>query len=208
MASTPVTMLAPFGSRECTGTELQDRVCKAGGIGPLLAVIDTPLAKQPLVAQATHALAMLAKHNLANQDAIATAGGIRPLVEQLNVTRPDGENQNTPLSQANAALALTWICHRHEENQSAVADLGGVAQLGVLLKRGSAENVVEAEAAGALWSLAEDHEANKGAIASAGAIATLCELRACHSSSAPPWMQPPWIETVWRLASLEATRVA
>lgn len=45
----------------------QDAIAKSGGIGPLLAAISSPTSKQPLVAEATHALAMLAKGHRANQ---------------------------------------------------------------------------------------------------------------------------------------------
>ena len=157
----------------------QDAFAKAGGIGPLLAAVSSPTSKQPLVAQATHALAMLAKGHRANQDAIATMGGLKPLVEQLQPSRPDG-GQNTPLSQANAALALGSICRKNEENQTAVAELGALSQLGTLLRTNNNseanKGLVEAEAAGALWALADGHEANKVSIAGSGAIATLCGL--------------------------------
>ena len=175
------TQAAAVLSQLCMGVNgrhrrrTQEAITKAGGIGPLLAAVDTALAKQPLVAQATHTLAMLARANRANQDAIATHNGIRPLVEQLLPTRPDGDS-NTALSQANAALALTWICRSNTANQHAVAELGGITQICVLLKRGAPDGLVEAEAAGALWSLADANEANKATIANSGAIVTLCDL--------------------------------
>ena len=155
----------------------QDAVVKAGGVGPLLAAIDTPLARQPLVAQATHAIAMLARHNRPNQDLIAEHGGLRPLVEQLQPVRPDGES-NTQQSQASAALALMWLCHQHTANQTAAVELGAISQLCVLLRCNSEGGGVEAEAAGALWALADGHAENQVSIASAGAIPTLCELLA------------------------------
>ena len=161
----------------------QDAITKAGGVGPLLAVIDMPRARQPLVAQATHTLAMLARGNSANQEVIALHHGLRPLVEQLLPSRPDGES-NTPLTQANAALALTWMCRHNLANQSAVADLGGLAQLCGLLKRGSPNFIVEAEAAGALWALTECNAMNKAAVASSGAIVALCELLDAKSERA------------------------
>ena len=161
----------------------QDAIAKAGGVGPLLAVIDMPRARQPLVAQATHTLAMLARGNSANQEVIALHHGLKPLVEQLLPSRPDGES-NTPLTQANAALALTWMCRHNLANQSAVADLGGLAQLCGLLKRGSPNFIVEAEAAGALWALTECNATNKAAVASSGAIVALCELLDAKSERA------------------------
>ena len=162
----------------------QDAITKAGGVGPLLAVIDMlPRARQPLVAQATHTLAMLARGNSANQEVIALHHGLKLLVEQLLPSRPDGES-NTPLTQANAALALTWMCRHNLANQIAVADLGGLAQLCGLLKRGSPNFIVEAEAAGALWALTECNATNKASVASSGAIVALCELLDAKSERA------------------------
>ena len=66
----------------------QDSIAKAGGIGPLLALVESRY--QPVIWTATHTLAMVARTNRANQDTIASMGGIRPLVELLNGSRPDG----------------------------------------------------------------------------------------------------------------------
>ena len=167
----------------------QDAVAKAGGVGPLLAVIESPQTKQPLVAQATHALAMFARGHRANQDSIAQMGGLKTLCDQLQTSRVDGNGQNTPLSQASASLAINTICHNHLPNQTTVADLGGLAQLGMLMQRRGESNThvmnpampylslsVEAEAAGAMWSLCDLHDANKVAAASAQVIPTLCGL--------------------------------
>ena len=127
---------------------------------------------------------MLAKGHTANQDAMATMGGLKPLVEQLQSSRPDG-GHNSTLSQANAALALGTICRKNEPNQSAVAELGALSQLGTLLRTSNgSKGMVEAEAAGALWALADGHEANKVSIAGSGAIATLCGLMAMSTERA------------------------
>ena len=68
------------------------------------------------------------------------------------------------------------ICRASQPNQDAVADLGGVGQLVVLMKNGSDE--VRTEAAGAIWTLSEGNPANKVSIASAGGIPPLVQLLA------------------------------
>lgn len=161
----------------------QDALARAGGIAPLLSAIESPHSKQPLVEQATLALAMVARTNRANQDTIAAMGGLRALVDQLNSSRTEG-GSNTAAAQAYAALAIKHICRGHVENQTAVADLGAVAQLCALIRPNTSainhdsheRSQIEAEAAGALWILSEGHETNQTAIAGAGAIATLCQL--------------------------------
>ena len=108
-----------------------------------------------------HALACVARSNRANQDTIATYGGIKPLVELLNASRPDG-GHNGPTVQANAALALTYVCRGHTANQTTAAEYGCLGQLGVMARGGGrGDGAVEAEAAGALWALSEGHDANK-----------------------------------------------
>ena len=191
-APSPQIQAAAALSALCQGADggkhrrkTQNAVAKAGGIGPLLQLIDSRY--QPLVAQATHALAMVARSNRANQDTIAIQGGIRPLVELLQSSRPDGSH-NTPATQANAALAINAICRHHEANQQTVVEYGGLAQLAVLVRATGKDTVlggpVEAESAGALWALADKNEPNKASIASAGAIGTLCQLLGASSERA------------------------
>ena len=77
-----------------------------------------PLAKQATSAGFMHAVAQVAKANRANQDAIASMGGIRPLVELLNTQSASGEGGMHGLRlwavrlQANAALALAAVTAR------------------------------------------------------------------------------------------------
>ena len=78
--------------------------------------------------------------------------------------------------QAMAALALADVCKANRDNQDAVADLGGVAQLVVLLRSGA--DGVKAEAAGSIWALSDANAANKVSFASAGAIGPIVELLA------------------------------
>jgi vacuolar protein 8 len=162
----------------------QNAISKAGGIGPLLAMMNAVPVVHEAVAESVKAIAEVARRNRANQDQIAQMGGIKPLVELVQ------KGHAPDFVQQNAALALTEICRRNEPNQTAVQDLGGIGQLVVLLKN-SGKSSVEAEVAGALWTISVNHAANKVSIASAGAIATLCGLLASpneraqsHASSA------------------------
>lgn len=97
----------------------QDAIAKAGGIGPLLQLVESRY--QDVCAAAVHALACVARSNRTNQDTIASYGGIKPLTELLQPSRPDGAH-NTPIVQANAALALTYICRGHTDNQTTAAE--------------------------------------------------------------------------------------
>ena len=79
-------------------------------------------------------------------------GGVKPLVELLQPSRPDG-GYNHVQTQANAALALSCVCRNHLPNQTTVSEYGGLAQLGVLMRQGGGSRgdtmgvgVVEAEA--------------------------------------------------------------
>ena len=162
----------------------QNAISKAGGIGPLLAMMNAVPVVHEAVAESAKAIAEVARRNRANQDQIAQMGGIKPLVELIQ------QGHAPDFVQQNAALALTEICRRNEPNQTAVQDLGGIGQLVVLLKN-SGKSSVEAEVAGALWTISVNHAANKVSIASAGAIPTLCGLLASpneraqsHASSA------------------------
>ena len=58
--------------------QVQDAIRVAGGVRPLLALIESRYPHAQL--EAVAAFAMLAKNNPANQDAIAEAGGLPPLV--------------------------------------------------------------------------------------------------------------------------------
>ena len=165
----------------------QEAIAKAGGIGPLLQLVESRY--QDVIAAALHALASTARSHRENQDAVATYGGIKTLTELLQPNRPDG-GLNTPAVQANAALAIMHICRGHTANQTAAAEYGCLGQLGVMAKGGTtlaakiSESTMEAEAAGALWALSEGHKANKVSIAASGAIVTLCHLLGSPSERA------------------------
>ena len=146
----------------------QDAISKAGGISPLLAMVECSPVVVKAVAESVKCLAEVARRNRANQDTIAWMGGIKPLVELLNGSHHEEV-------QANASLAITELTRRNRDNQTAVAEIGGIGLL-VTLLRSSGKASVEAEAAGALWTMSVDHDPNKVSIASQGAIETLCKL--------------------------------
>ena len=90
----------------------QDAISKAGGISPLLAMVDCSPVVTRAIAASVKCLAEVARRNRANQDTIASMGGLKPLVDLLQ----QGPT-HTEAVQANAALALTEICRRNQENQ-------------------------------------------------------------------------------------------
>ena len=100
---------------------------------------------------AASAIKEMAKGNRKNQDAIAEAGAIPPLVAMLGALAPQ--------MQANAAGALANLAHNHPDNQGAIARTGAVAPLCLLVREGSDET--KDESAWAIWSLATDHAPNK-----------------------------------------------
>ena len=154
--------------------ETQFAIAKAGGIGPLLALL---AARSPQAqSQAMSALAQLARDNRENQDAIARAGGVRSLVALLGC--PD------EVVQAHAAFALMEISRTNGENQNAVYDNGGIGQLAILMKATSPPHV-KAEVAGALWALSEEPQF-KDTIASEGNIKPLVDLLGSRDSPSSP----------------------
>lgn len=155
----------------------QDAISKAGGISPLLAMVECNPVVVKAVAESVKCLAEVARRNRANQDTIASMGGIKPLVELLQ------SGSHPEEVQANAALAVTELTRRNRDNQTAVAEIGGIMQLVVLLRQ-SGKSSVEAECAGAIWTMSIDHDPNKVSIASAGAIETLCKLLGSNSERA------------------------
>lgn len=135
MASMAIAELAQ-GANGKNRKRTQDAIAKAGGIGPLLALIESryPLA----VFESVNAIAQVSRGNRANQDIIASMGGIRPLVDLLQASRMSLEGGSNPdYVQANAALAIHYVCRGNTANQSAVAELGGLPRLGILCRPAS-----------------------------------------------------------------------
>ena len=151
MASLAIAELAS-GANGKNRKRAQDAIAKAGGIGPLLQLIES---RYPLVVcESVNAIAMVARGNRANQEIIASMGGIKPLVELSQASRGEhvGGGTNPDFVQANACLALSCVCRNNEPNQSAVADLGALPRLAILCKptqSASSSTVLLAPASGA-----------------------------------------------------------
>ena len=151
----------------------QSLIAKAGGIPKLVGVMlgfsgntmkDVSLVQ--LCTLAADALQEMAKGNRKNQDAIAEAGAITPLVAMLG--------SQAAQMQANAAGALANLAHNHPDNQGAIAKTGAVAPLCALVREGSDET--KDQSASAIWALATDHAPNKDTIAKLGGIDPLLGL--------------------------------
>lgn len=156
--------------------QMRHAISKAGGLPPLLALVES----RQLSAQrsSVHALAMLSLNCRFNQDAIASMGGITPLVLLCEPSVP-------PEVQAQAVLALAELSRHNRENQTTIAEAFAI-QLLVSLMRTTTAPDVEREVAGALWALSEDHAENKVLIAQVGAIPLLVELLGSTSTELAP----------------------
>lgn len=149
-------------------------IADAGGIVPLIQLLSsgTPIGKE----QSSGALWHLAM-DATNQNAIARANGIPPLVSLLDF------DEGTELTFTHAADALARLALNDEENQAQIAK-----RLVVLL---SAEKVVaQVRAARALWNLAADQPNSPVVILNAGALLPLVKMlssgapearKVCHS---------------------------
>ena len=153
--------------------ENQMIVAKAGGIPKLVAVIQSfssttmkEMAAVQLCTLAAEAIKEMSASNKRNQDAIAEAGAIPPLVAML--ASPAAQMQ------ANAAGALANLATNHHDNQLAIAKTGAIAPLCTLVKEGADET--KDEAASALWALSSDNAPNKDTIAKLGGIDPLVGL--------------------------------
>ena len=110
--------------------------------------------------------------NPQNQNAIAEAGAIQPLVSMLA--------SPAPTLQASAAGALANLARGHPDNQAAIARTGAVTPLCTLVREGSTE--AKDRSASAIWSLATDNTANKDTIAKLGGIDPLLGLLVAGST--------------------------
>ena len=162
----------------------QDAISKAGGIAPLLAMVECNPVVLRAIAESVRCLAEVARRNRANQDLIASMSGMKTLVNLLSCDQSGAEARTSSSNvQANAAFGLAEICRGNKENQSTVAELGGIGQLVNLVKSSSSMDVL-AELAGALWTVSFDHPSNKISIASGGAVPDLVKLLGSNSERA------------------------
>ena len=162
------------------GVEIQTRIEAAGGLAPLVALLNPRFGSQTR-AQAANTLSVLVRGHPANQTAVADAGGIAPLVALLAIGNAE------PVMEE-AASALWSITAAHNANQSAAASLGAIEPLVALIGDGSTR--AQAQAAGALASMALEHEANQKGIAqmlvallSAADAGTGCDEARCAKAA-------------------------
>ena len=113
-------------------------------------------------------------NHASTQQAIASAGGISPLVELVR--------EGTTSQKQSAALALGFLAADHADNQQAIARAGGIAPLVTLVHEGT--TVQKSMAAYALGFLASNHAHNQQAITRAGAISPLVALARDEPQSA------------------------
>lgn len=150
----------------------QAAIANDGGIPKLVNVMQPFMTSNKdaaiihLCTLAASAIKQLAKDNRENQDALAEAGAIPPLVAMLSSVAPQ--------LQANSAGALANLARNHRDNQLAIAKTGAISPLCGVLREGSEE--AKDRAASAIWSLATDNGPNKETIAKLGAIDPLLGL--------------------------------
>ena len=104
--------------------------------------------------------------NDANKAAIASAGGIAPLIELVR-GGTDGAKES-------AARALAELAREHADNCAAIALAGGIVPLVELVRSGT--DGAKRKAARALQYLASDDAANRAAVVKAGGLPLLIEL--------------------------------
>ena len=163
----------PITGEEEQAQTLRHVVAKAGGLPPLLALVDSHHLNTQRAS--VNALAMLSMNCPENQMAIAGMGGIAPLVLLC-------EPQKPPEVQAEALLALSELARHNNKNQTDVAEAGAVSLLASLMRSTNSPDV-EREIAGCFWALSEDHPANK--ILIARAIPVLVELLGSATARSP-----------------------
>ena len=150
----------------------RDSIMDAGGIAPLLALLESGSAKAK--EKAIHAISQLA-YNERIQRAIADAGGVPMLASALvststNVKDMASSSQLLSLS----AYAIAQLADGNHSNQLALAEAGAIPPLVSML--GSPSSEMQANAARALAGLSRDNTDNQAAVARTGAVAPLCSL--------------------------------
>ena len=168
----------------------QDAITQAGGIPLLVAVLASSssskgdVSSQPLDANVTYAIWMLAKENTANQLALAEAGVISPLVSRLS-----NASRKLQLPATGVLECLVQI----RDLQAPIVQKGAIAPLCMLSRDGELET--QEQAAAVLWSLAKQLPtsekqaeqtksvvANRTTIAKLGGIDSLVKMLASGGS--------------------------
>ena len=137
----------------------QNAIAEAGGIIPIVGLLDSRSNNKEVQAHAADALAELTRDHSAIQNTVAKAGAIEPLIKMLQAEGNSNEDLRTKEASAGALWSLSSL---NFQIQTAVANAGGISPLVGLLGTGS--NTAQKQAAGALCSLALDNEENEKAI--------------------------------------------
>ena len=153
----------------------QTAVAAAGGIAPLIEMLDAS-SRQTIAAREAAAAAISSLCNVpSNRDATVEARGVSPLVALLCTGNDRG--------QTNAAAALAHLASSTDPNvPAAIADAGAISPL-VKLLTGNHGPAAQEEAAGALFALA-NHAGNRLSITDAGGIGPLVLLLGSTNSGA------------------------
>ena len=147
---------------------IQEEITHAGGIAPLLALLNGLDIEAQV--QAAAALAEMARDNAETQAAIAKAGGIPPLLGLL-------ASRSGPLAgaaQSKAMAALAQLARHNDKNQNAIASMGGIKPLVAALESNQPE--VASHAAWALMEISGKNPANQKTIVDNGGVSQLANL--------------------------------
>lgn len=160
---------AALASLALDNSKAQVAIAKAGSIRPLIKIVKETRGGEPeAIAAREQAAAALAQLAIVpgNRDEVVEAGGIDPLVEQVQT----GE----PMSQKFAAAAIARLAKGNQLNQTTIADAGAIPSL-VQLLGGERGEPAQEEAAGALFELADDAD-NRISITKAKGIEPVVQL--------------------------------
>ena len=170
--------LLSSGSRRCpprrraklaaNNRSIQEEITQAGGIAPLLALLNGLDIEAQV--QAAAALAEMARDNAETQAAIAKAGGIPPLLGLL-------ASRSGPLAgaaQSKAMAALAQLARHNDKNQNAIAQMGGIKPLVAALGRTSRRSPRTPR--GRSWRSHGKNAANQKTIVDNGGVSQLANL--------------------------------
>ena len=153
--------------------ENRNSIVDAGGIEPLLALLESPSSKAK--ENSVKAIAKLAYKSKDIQTAIQKAGGV-PLIANvlLSCSANVKEMMQAATLCALAANAVSQLSEGNKEIALALAEAGAVQPLVLMLGSSSVE--LQSEAAGAIAQLSLNSPENQAAIARTGAITPLTAL--------------------------------
>ena len=166
----------------------RDAIRGAGGIPPLVAMIESGSSSAGVRLHATGALGSIAYDNTENKVVIREAGGLRALVALV-----EGRSVNV---KAIAARTLRRLSHNNDENAVAIAlargrveaivELARRGSVTVLRARGRVETIVELAQRGSVTVDAKVVVENAGAAAKRKAALVVARLfRDCVDSAIP-----------------------